>query len=267
MIYFLYGEDDFRAKQKLAEIRSKFTDDSLGDTNISTFEGESIDIEKIDQAVQSIPFLVSRKLVIIKNIFSEKNKDIQSKLTTYIDKVPKTTILVFFEQETIDKRSGLFKKLIKIAKSKEFTKLEIPQAKAWVRRTVETREGKIDFQAVDKLILATGVDLWRLDNEINKLLAYNKNIRPENIDKLIKAQVNANIFSLIDAIGQKNLKRAVQELRQLIVTGENEIYIHSMIVYQARNLLLIKSLKEKGENLSQIRKKNRSSSFCSSKDL
>src|SRR4030042_5914192 len=119
MTYFLYGEDNFRSYKKLAEIKSKFADDSLGTTNISVFESEKTDFGKIDQAVQAMPFLSSRKLVIIKNMISSQNKDLQSKLSQYLDKIPQATLLVFFEQSEIDRRSGLYKKLIKIAKPKE----------------------------------------------------------------------------------------------------------------------------------------------------
>jgi len=267
MIYFLYGEDNFRSHKKLTEIKSKFADNSLGTTNISIFEAETTDFEKIDQAIQAMPFLSSKKLVIIKNAISSKNSELQSKLSQYLDKVPRTTILIFFEKGIIDKRSGLFKKLIKIAKSKEFIKLEIPQVKNWIRKTVEGQGGKIDQEAVDKLIVACGQDLWRLDNEIEKLISYDKNIKPKNIDKLVHAQINPNIFDLVDAVGSKNLKKCTKTLKDLIDAGTNEIYIHSMIVYQLRNLITVKSLQNKGLSQLEIIKKTRLHPFVVRKTI
>jgi DNA polymerase-3 subunit delta len=267
MIYFLFGADTFRSWQKLDEIRAQFSDSSLGNTNISIFENKGFDFQKFDQAVQSMPFLASKKLVIIKNILSEGPKEILSKLADYLEKVPKTTQLIFFEQGKIDKRSGLFKKLLKVGKSKEFAPLDLGAVKNWVKKTVESRNGKIDSFAAEKLVIATGGDLWRLDNEIHKLISYRKTITSENIDKLVQAQVTSDIFSLIDAIGRKDLKSSIRILQELLSKGENEIYLHSMIVYQARNLLQVKSLQDKGLGQFEIVKRTKLHPFVVQKSF
>ena len=89
MIYFLYGVDTFRSWQKLSDIRKKFSDDALANTNISIFEAKGLELQKFDQAVQSMPFLADKKIIIIKNIFSDGSKDIQTKLSGYLDNIPK----------------------------------------------------------------------------------------------------------------------------------------------------------------------------------
>jgi DNA polymerase-3 subunit delta len=268
MIYFLYGAETFRSWQKLNQIRAKFSDSSLGNTNISIFEGKTLDFQKLDQAVQSLPFLARKKLVIVKNIFSEGPKSILKFLTDYLEKVPKTTHLIFFEQGKVtNKRLSLFKKLIKVAKSKEFVPLTPLAVKDWIKKRVLKLGGTIEPFAVEKLLLATGGDLWRLDNEINKLINFNKNIIAENVDQLVHAQVTWDIFSLIDAIGQKDLPRSIKMLQGLLSLGEDEIYIHSMIIFQIRNLLQVKNLQDKGLGSAEIIKRTSLHPFIVQKSL
>src|SRR3989344_1071792 len=74
MIYFYYGEDSFRAKETIHELKKKFI--SLYDpTGHSTgFIDESeFTPERFFNEVKASGFLAPKKFIIIKNIFSVKN--------------------------------------------------------------------------------------------------------------------------------------------------------------------------------------------------
>lgn len=289
MILFLYGEDTYRSHQKLAQIKAKFIDASLGDTNLSVLDcaDKDIDYTQITRSVLAMPFLAKSRLVIIKNLLSSGKKKLQEQFLGFLDKIPETTILVIYESEKVDRRTVLFKAFTKTKSTKatseesspagdsppqrcniqaqEFKLLEPYELKKWIKGEVVIQGGKIDNAAIDKLIEYVGNDLWRLSNEIQKLISYNLQPTTSEVELLVRPRVVANVFDLIDAIGTKNIKKAQSELSKLLEAGENELYIFTMIVYQFRNLLIIKDLMISPKSQALNSKQSQNSKFEISK--
>lgn len=249
MILFFYGTDSYRIFQQVKKIKEKFISASLGDTNLVILSAKETAFDEFARQVLAMPFLSKTRLVVVENILSEGNKALQEKVGEYLNKIPKTTVLVFSESKP-DKRLSLYKKLIKADKVQEFAPLEDDYLRKYIKKEIETQGGSIEPNAINKLVEYVGSDLWRMSNEIDKLIAYNKQITTKNIDLLVKSKVESDVFALIDAIGQKNLKKALFEYQKLLDSGENELYILSMIVYQYRNMLILKDLTERENNNS-----------------
>lgn len=249
MILFFYGDDSYRIHQQIKKLKEKFISASLGDTNLAEISGKTANYSEIVRQILAMPFLSKTRLVIIENILSEGKAEIKEKIQEILKKVPKSTILLFSETK-IDKRLGLYKKLMKSDKVQEFKLLDEDQLRRWIKNEVENRGGIIESAAIIKLIEYVGNDLWRLNNEIDKLITYKKEIEVSSIEQLVQSKIDKDIFQLIEAIGQKNLKKALKEAQALVTMGENELYILSMIVYGYRNLLILKDLSERTKTTS-----------------
>ena len=256
MIIFFYGEDTYRLHQKIKTLKERFISASLGDTNLAILDGGKVTFDEFTRQILAMPFLAKTRLVIVENIMKGKSASRGlDKIPEALKKVPSSTVLVFVEEGIPDRRTSLFKRLSK-EKLEEFHLLEPDQLRRWINREVENRKSKIEPEGVSKLIDYIGSDLWRMVNEIDKLIAYSGKITPDSIDLLVNPQIQSNIFDLIDKIALKNLTESERELYKLLNTGENEIYILSMIVYQYRNLLIIKDFEERiGKNRWAIVKK------------
>jgi len=249
MILFFYGEDTFRLRQKLKALKEKFVTASLGDTNLAVLDGKTITFDEFIRQILAMPFLAKSRLVIVENIMRGKKSavsgDILEKIPEALVKVPKSTVLVFVEEGVPDRRLALFKKLNQPGQVQEFKLLEPEPLRRWIKKEVENRGGAIDSAVISKLAEYIGNDLWRMTNEIDKLATYNLQLTTENIELLVNPQVQANIFNLIDQTARKNLSQATKELYKLLTHGEHELYILTMIIYQYRNLLIIKDLMER----------------------
>lgn len=253
MILFFYGEDNYRLKQKIKALKERFISASLGDTNLAVLDGAKVSVDEIMRQVLAMPFLSKSRLVIIENLLSKGKKDVLKNIDEKLGYVPKTTVLVFVEEGLPDKRTRLFKKLNQPGQVQEFKLLDEGQLRRWIFREIENRKSKIEGGAITKLIEYVGNDLWRMTNELDKLTAYsstsletgNQQLTTENIELLVNPQIQANIFDLIDSIARQNIEKATKELYKLLNSGENELYILSMIVYQYRNLLIVKDLVER----------------------
>jgi DNA polymerase-3 subunit delta len=271
MILFLYGEDNYRLKQKLKIIKNRYLDTSITDANFSALSAEdNYDFEKIKGDIEAMPFLTDKRLVILENFLKQKAKKLQEDLKNYLDKIPEKSIVVFVEEGLPDQRTSLFKGLIKKAeKTWEFKPLKPYELEKWIKQTVLQNKGKIDHSAVQFLASYVDSNLWQMNNEIEKLILYkNKDIiNVSDVELLVKAKMDTNIFNLIDALGDKNDQKAIQLLEGLLESGEPEVYILTMIIYQFRNILIIKDLLERGENKSEISKKVRMHPYVLAKTI
>jgi len=253
MIIFLYGEDTYRSSQKLNQIRDKFKKevDSAG-LNLTTLDGAKLKFEEFNQQVKASPFLARKRMIIIKNLISEnKSKEIQKEVVELLNQTEQNAkdenILVFWESTDHSKsksKNALWDRLAKEKLAEEFAPLKPVQLNAWVKKEVEKQGGKIDSQAIAFLAATVGNDLWQMANEITKLINYcqNKPIIIADIENLVKAKFDDNIFNLVDALGNKNKKLALKLMSDQFSLEADEIYLLAMLIRQFRILLEIKDL-------------------------
>ncbi|MEK9129824.1 MAG: DNA polymerase III subunit delta [Patescibacteria group bacterium] len=261
MFIFLHGEDTFRSKEKLKELIKKFQKEiDPSNLNIFFLEGEKIDINKLEQAILSQGFLAKKRMVVIKNLFSQcKDDKILKKILNILNQ-ENENILIFWEGTKIDQKINnikkeIFEKLKKEKYSYEFFLLTGIKLRDWVKKRIENQRTKIENQALENLIVRVGNDLWRMSNEIDKLCAFKfeKIIAQKDLDLLITDKINENIFNLVDAIGNKNKTLALKLINDQLETNSSAYYLLSMIARQFKILLQIKDLSLNNQNLSQLK--------------
>jgi DNA polymerase-3 subunit delta len=262
MIIFLYGEDTYRSSQKLLQIRDKFIKevDSSG-MNLTTLDGAKLKFEEFNHQVKASPFLARKRMVIIKNLISEnKSKEIQKEVVELLNtewKTPKEdNILIFWESADHSKsksKSALWDRLVKEKFSVEFEPLKPVQLNTWVEKEIIKRGSKIEKSSIPLLAALVGNDLWQMSGEIEKLINYcqDKPITTADIEKLVKAKFDDNIFNLVDALGTNNKKLALKLMSDQFNLEADEMYLLSMLIRQFRILLLTKSLAEKNPRIDK----------------
>ncbi len=258
MILFLFGADAFRSRQKLNEIVAKFKLTDKGGLNLVTLDMSEKKLADFNKVIGAMPFLAPSRLVIVKNLLAESDVKTQEDVLTALEqkKVPATTDVVFFEYQPVDKRLKAFKGLKKLAKSQEFAGLSEYELAGWIKGEVRQRRGRIVARAADRLAALAGTDLWRISTELDKLLSYcrGREIEVKDVELLVKADLDENIFHLVDAIGQGDCKNALKLLHENLALGKNEQYLLAMIAFQFRNLAQVVPLKEKGMSVDEMKR-------------
>jgi DNA polymerase-3 subunit delta len=262
MIIFLYGEDTYRSSQKLNQIKDKFIKevDSSG-MNLVTLDGAKLKFEEFNHQVKASPFLARKRLVIIKNLISDnKSKEIQKEVVELLNtewKNPKEdNILIFWESTDHSKsksKSALWDRLVKEKFAEEFSPLKPAQLNSWVEKEITGRGAKIDKSAIPLLAALVGNDLWQMSGEIEKLINYcqAKPITAQDIEILVKAKFDDNIFNLVDAIGNNNKKLALKLLSDQFNLETDAMQLFGMLIRQFRILLLTKDLAEKNPRIGK----------------
>ena len=250
MIFFFYGEDSFRAQQKIKNIWDKFKAKVGGDGyNIDYLDGNLLTIADFFKSVKSCGFLVTKKLIIIRDIFDNKKlKNIQDEIIKFLKTQkddPEENYLIFWQTGKTDARSKLYKALKKFKFTEEFNILSTPKLISWLKKEVANHKRSITKKALNLLLICVGNNLWQLHQEINKLVNFcKKEIKVEDVKKLVHAKTDNNIFNLVDAIGNKNKKLALNLIEKQLDNGVAIQYIITMIVRQFRLILKIKSFSE-----------------------
>jgi len=250
MIYFLYGEDSYRSREKLKEIIDSYKKIHKSGLSLSFFDfdekGKEIDFKDINSECQQASMFKEKKLLVLSNPF--KSPDFKKKFLDESKKISESKdLMVFYEGNDADSKDALFKFLIKNAKCQKFEFLTGAKLKNWAIKEFEKYNVKTEPFAIEKLVMRTGPDLWRLSNEVKKLSCFKKNgcVSLKDIDIFIKPKIESDIFKTIDAIALKNKKEALSLIHKHIENGDSPIYLLSMINYQFRNVLNIKDLMEK----------------------
>lgn len=274
MIYFLYGEDTYRSREELRRMIEGARLTCLaggrvgGRTNDNWFDFVRIDasdkqinvFRELKQTTNTVSMFSSKKMMIIENVF-DLNESEQEEVLEFLKKSKignDKNITLIFWAESASSANGLQKYLKSKAECKEFKLLEPIRIKQWIKEFVENQKALIDGQAIDRIINCIGNDLWRLSNELNKLITYKMldvrrpTLTVADTDLFIKPELDLKIFDLVDAIGYKNKAKALKLFNQHINEGDDVYYLLSMIVYQVRNLIKVKTLSQINANTKNL---------------
>jgi DNA polymerase-3 subunit delta len=256
MIYFLYGEDSYRSKKKLEEIILGYKKVHRSGLNLIYIDAKGTSFKDFYGNFKITSMFAEKKLVVVKNSF--ENLKFQEDLLENIKILEEQKDIVVISEDDVDQRTKFFKALKKNAKCQEFSFLQPANLKKWILVEFAKNKAKISADALDLLVEFVKTDLWRLSNEINKLSSYKLGdvIKKEDVELLVKPNIENDIFKTIEAIASKNKKQALFLLHKHIDNGDNVLYLLSMIAYQFRNLLVIKELIDKKNSYQVIAKKS-----------
>lgn len=269
MIIFLYGPDNFRSRQKLAEIVEQNKKTHKSGLNLISLDCLNSDFQDFKNAFETISMFESKKLIVLKNVFSNAlfEKSLQGCKEQMMGSKDN---IVFFEDGKIDSRKSFFKFLKEKALSHEFKELRGSDLRKWIIKEFQKYRLEPDLKAVDLLSLYFASDTWRISNEIKKIAA-NKlgksRVSEEDVKNLTRASAEMSIFKAIEAVSAKNKKLSFECVHSLLEKGEHPLYLLSMINYQFRNLLLVKDLLERKTQYHLMSEKSGLHPFALKKSL
>ena len=251
--YLLYGTEDYLKKSYQAKLKEGILG-SGDEMNYTYFEGKGIEVEKIIESAQILPFFADHRLIMIKNSGFFKS---QNDLADYIKGFPDTTVLVFVEQE-VDKRNRLFKAVKEIGVISEMTEMDEKNLKLWVAAQLQRAGKKVTESTVSFLLNQVGTNMNILSNEVEKLICFAMDrdvITVEDVEEVCTVQITGKIFAMVDAIASGNQDTALKLYYDLLTLREKPLSILFLITRHFNILLQVKELAGHGYNGSVIAQK------------
>ena len=259
-IYFLFGNDEFAITRKLKDFEADFTDPTSADMNTARLDARSTDENDLNNAVNSMPFLAKRRLVLLQNPSSKyNNPSVRKKFLEFVEKTPETTRLVMYESvepKEADKH-WLVKwaeKNNKLIQTKAFMLPRLRDMTGWIVNETKNQSGKIEPRAAEMLKDMVGVDTRQAGMEIAKLLAYVNWARPvtaQDVEAVCIVTSQQSVFDFVDALANGNGKSA-QHLLHRLLESEDEFSLWGMVVRQFRLLIQAREILDGRGNQNDV---------------
>ncbi len=213
-VYWLEGEEPYHIDKVVEYAEHKILSESEASFNLTIFYGRDADWAAVINACRRYPMFAERQVVLLKE--AQQMKDIE-KLEGYVDNpLSSTVFVVSYKDKKVDARTK-FAKVLKlkgeILTTKKLYDNQLPQ---WANDMVVQHGLTINQRALALLVDHIGNDLSRIQNEIEKLavnLGDRKAISEDDIEKYIGVSKEFNVFELQDALGKKNLPKAIRIIR------------------------------------------------------
>ena len=251
--YLLYGDEDYLRKQYKDKLVKAICPD--GDTmNFNRYEGKDIDIDRVIDQAETMPFFADKRLILIED--SGFCKSGGEKLADYLgDSSPDTVIIL--NESAVDKRSRLFKAAGSNGRAVEFTRQSEETLKKWILGRVRKEKKNIDARALENFLEKTGDDMMTINNELEKLFSYVMNkdtITADDVDRIITVSTSSKVFDMIAAMAEKKQSKALDMYHDLLVHKETPFGILALITRQFNMMLQVYELKDDGHSSSHIAK-------------
>ncbi|SCX95072.1 DNA polymerase III subunit delta [Alkaliphilus peptidifermentans] len=280
-LYLIYGDENYLGEDLVKRIKNHLVSSDFEDLNYAAFEGKDLAVDFLIDACETLPFMAKRKLITInnfealqgkKNIHSESD---EVRLIDYFSKIPKETCLVFYGLSSIDSRKKIVKAFGKYGKLCNTTKLNDKELQTWILKYIK-KMGKI-IDGPELAIILSHLDylgknatqtLMDVENEIEKVISYMGDAEKVEAFHIEEVSINTfqnDIFKLLDAVGNKDVKDAMKRLNHILNEGEAIFRLMTTLSNQVKNILNTKLLMEEGYTSKMIAAKIGIHPFVASK--
>lgn len=244
--------------------------DSMPDFNLTIIDGQETNLESMVSAIETLPMMSDKRYVLVKDfeLFQTKrrffNDEAESELIRIIEDMPDTALVLFASYGDIDtKKSRLYKAVSKLGDVLVMDKLDDMDLFKWCKETFEKNQIRANNSELVYFIDLVGykdkkssVTLADLKNEIDKISAYlgkGNSLDKESIDRLLTNNIEDNVFKMIDMIGSKNTKMALNLFDDMIYRGGSILGTFSLLSARFSQILQIKALQDSRVSFDTIK--------------
>lgn len=264
----ILGSDEARVKETALMLVRSLTPPDAGDFSNDIIDGTADNSEhagnicsNVCMALQTLPFFGGSKVVWLKNANflgesgAGRGQDAVNGFERIIDVIERglgSDVRVVISTTSIDKRRSAYKRISKIANIEVFDKPDTSRA-GWEGPVIavasqKAREMGITFEsgALELLVQMAGDDTRQMENELEKIDLYlgeRRRAGLKTVQNMVSMSRAGVLWDLGNAIGKRDLPRALELLGTLLYQGQNAIgLLLAAIVPRVRSLLLIKDL-------------------------
>ena len=236
MIITLTGSNGYLLKDELKRLVDLFVAEYSG-MGLDRIDGEEAEYDRIREALESLPFLASKKLVVLRA--PSANKEFVDKVEQLLGTLPETTDVILHEPK-LDKRSSYYKYLKKNTEFMEFNEMDNYELAKWL-----TGQADISLADAKYLVERVGANQQLLSNELVKLVTYNSKVSRNSIDLLTEPNPQSTIFELLDSAFAGNSKRMMKLYAEQRASKVEPQQIIALLVWQLHILAVLMTAGDK----------------------
>ena len=244
MVYKLYhGSSPYLSLRAL-----KQDIESFSKIKFQIINAEARDSQEIYDKIGSNSLFESKRGIIIKRLYKNKDKDrLIESILAIIEQSSSEDIIYFWEEEKVRVNTKYFKFFNKNSAVEEYDELNKRTFASWLKDELKNNGLEIDPTAQKMLAEKTNYDPERCANEIKKL-----KLDPESDLRYVTDTLEKDIWGLIDAINHKDRIQSMEILENLYKQNNDPNFILSMLARNLRIMTLVKYLNEQGKSFKEI---------------
>lgn len=237
MITTLTGANSYALQAKLHRLVADFVSEN-GDLALERIDGQEAELAKISEALHGLPFLSSKKLIVLRQ--PGTNKQFAETAEQILDDLPETTDVILVEPK-LDKRLTYYKFLKKNTDFQEFAELDQNGLVHYLIDAAKEMGGLISAVDARYLVERIGTNQQMLSSELDKLLLYDKKVTRQTIDLLTDPAPQSTIFELLEAAFAGQTKKTLDLYSEQRAMKVEPQQIIAMLAWQLHVLALIKT--------------------------
>ncbi|MBI5772718.1 MAG: DNA polymerase III subunit delta [Verrucomicrobia bacterium] len=272
-VHLVCGDDEFAVKQRARELYQRWCQEAGGmDHEIvdaaAGNSGEALRaLAKLREALQTLPFFGGAKVVWFQNcnFLGEERTAEAGAVTETLGEIAQElksfrwdNVRLLISAGKADKRKTFFKTLEKIGEVELYAALSL-ETKDWAGKAenaalkqLRALQKAISTEALARLVNYVGPNLRQLASEVDKLAAYvgtRAEIETVDVDAIVTRNKLAKAFALGDAVGDRDLPRALRtldeelwEIRAKIDKDKSEIGLLYGLISKVRAMVFLKEM-------------------------
>lgn len=265
-VYLIYGEEKYLVRNMKHRLIDGIVsnDDNM---NYSKFTGKDCTAKEVIEIADTLPFFAEHRVVLLEDTGWMKSGN--DEMAEYMKSIPESTVLLFVESE-VDKRNKVYKQVKNAGYVCECSRMNRSELSKWILVRLNKENKKITKENMNYLLNKLGDDMDNITNELDKLVSYTMGrevIEAEDIDKVCISEITGRIFEMVDAIGNKNQRKALDLYYDLIAVREAPMKILYMLARQFHIMLQVKEMSLKGVPAAEMAKNMRMQNFIINKTL
>ena len=249
-----------------AFLNEYIADSYIHEKKMSEYEKISVDCdsEGLDELIADLTessLFSQKKIITIKNPFFLTAK-VPKKFQKQISKLQNVfaniaelddVLVIIASYEKIDRRKKITKLITKNFNVVE-TKIRPFELSKTVRNLISTEGYQITSSALNLLLERSDQVLDTVLGNYNKLkmVANDKKITTELVEKNVDLSLAQNIFAILDSALSNNYQEALARLSNQLHNGNNPIQILAVFENQLEMILIVKVLSERGRSEAEI---------------
>lgn len=258
MNYCIVGNEPYLVQRKMNEIVTA-AGIQENDLNVTFFDASNHDfsIQSILEDCNTLTFFGDKKIVVIKNpLFLSATKSLSDHdanlLMEYLKNSNPECDLIFMGSVTIDKRKKIVKQIKEQCLFFELNKLSDQEFTSYVNSSLDSKKINLTISAKKMLHERLFNDMGSFHMELEKLSLYDQTIDEVIVGNLVTRPLDEDVFHLVNAVVQKNLKEAMTLWRDLQVLNKDPIYLIALLSSQFKLLYQVKVFSDRGLSESSM---------------
>ena len=224
-LYLLYGEEAYQKGLYRERLVNRIVPDEFKTFNLTKISGKGFSAKVLADEIERLPVFSDKRVTEITDLKpSQLSESAFKELEELFSDIPESSVIVFYQQteELSPKERKTDKKFIELINKYGFTVDFSLKDEAWLTKYLISAlsKEKIDIEnsAARWVVENSSGEITFINNEINKLISYNKNgkITQKDVEEVCSKSVDASRYDLAKFVVAKNVEKALKELDNLL---------------------------------------------------